>query len=95
MPIDYIRLSKIKSLLTTFTIYVEKNAICSCSFKLSNVIQTLCESTVSEDNSKGRIGLGVSYADVIAILKKMSEKGAIDAEFHAGALPKININIKK
>lgn len=58
------------------------------SFKLSDVIRTLCESTVSKDESKGSIGLGASYTDVIAILKQMSEKGAIEAGFHAGELPK-------
>ena len=65
------------------------------TFKLSDIIQTLCESTVSQDGSKGRVGLGVSYDNVISILKQMSEKGAVEAGFHAGPLPKIGINIKK
>lgn len=65
------------------------------TFKLSDIIQTLCESTVSQDGSKGRVGLGVSYDEVISILKQMSEKGAVEAEFYAGPMPKIGINIKK
>jgi len=28
-------------------------------------------------------------------LKQMADKGTVDAEFHAGPLPKIDLNIKK
>jgi flagellar basal body P-ring protein FlgI len=58
------------------------------SFTLSDIIRTLCERP-PEEGKPGQGGLGVPYADVIALLKLMSEKGAVQAEFWAGALPKI------
>ena len=61
------------------------------SFELSDIIQTLCESAIVEDDSGLQPGLGVSYADAIALLKQMCEKGAVEAEFRAGPLPKIGL----
>jgi hypothetical protein len=58
------------------------------SLELGDIIQTLCDEPVRR-NEKGRIGLGVSYADVIALLKQMCEKGAVEAKFEAGPLPRI------
>jgi len=58
------------------------------SFELGDIIRTLCEKPI-EKGERGRGGLGVSYADVIALLKRMSDKGAVKAEFWAGPLPKI------
>jgi hypothetical protein len=58
------------------------------SFKLSDIIRALCEEPVRVDE-QWRGGLGVSYADVIALLKQMCDKGAVRAEFRAGPLPKI------
>jgi hypothetical protein len=58
------------------------------SFELSDIIRTLCEKPTEEGKS-GKGGLGVPYADVIALLKRMCDKGAVKAEFLAGALPKI------
>ena len=55
------------------------------SFELGDIIRTLCEEPLSEEHR----GLNVSYADMIALLKQMSEKGAVDAQFRAGSLPKI------
>lgn len=63
------------------------------SFKLNDVIKALCEEPPKEGDSTG--GLGVSYADVIVLLKQMCDKGAVDAEFRAGPPPKIDLNIKK
>ena len=40
-------------------------------------------------------GLGVPYAEVIAILEQLSAKDAVDAEFWAGPLPKIDLPVKK
>jgi len=60
------------------------------SFRVSDIIRTLCESAVVEKGSKVRPGLNVSYADAIYILKQMCEKGAVEAEFRAGPLPKID-----
>jgi hypothetical protein len=39
--------------------------------------------------------LGVPYSDAIALLKQMVDKNAIDAQFVAGPLPKIDLNVKK
>jgi len=58
------------------------------SFALSDIIRTLCEKP-PEEGKTGKGGLGVPYADVIALLKLMSDKGAVKTEFWAGALPKI------
>lgn len=58
------------------------------SFVLSDIIRTLCEKPKTEDEP-GRGGLGVPYADVIALLKLMCDKGAVKAKFWAGSLPKI------
>lgn len=58
------------------------------SLELSDIIQTLCAEPVQRSET-GRIGLGVSYADMIAFLKLMSEKKAIEVPFLAGALPEI------
>jgi hypothetical protein len=59
-----------------------------CSQELGDIIQTLCEEPVKR-TEQGRVGLGVSYAEMIGLLKQMCEKGAIEAEFKAGPLPSI------
>jgi hypothetical protein len=64
------------------------------SFELDDIIRTLCEEPLKK-RDEGPIGLGVSYAEAIALLKKMSDKGAIRAEFRAGPLPEIDLIIKK
>ncbi len=64
------------------------------SFELGGFIRTLCTEPVIE-SEKGRGGLGVSYADMIALLKQMCDKGAVNAEFRAGPMPKIGLNVKK
>ncbi len=58
------------------------------SFELGDIIRTLCERPLKK-GERGRGGLGVTYADVIALLKRMCDKGAVKAEFWAGPLPKI------
>jgi hypothetical protein len=58
------------------------------SFELGDIIRTLCEKP-SEEGEQRRAGLGVSYTDMIVLLKQMCEKGAVEAEFQAGPLPKI------
>jgi len=58
------------------------------SFEVSDIIRTLCEKPLKK-GERGRGGLGVTYADVIALLKRMCDKGAVKAEFWAGPLPKI------
>jgi hypothetical protein len=64
------------------------------SFDLSDIIRKLCmEPAIEGDKSRG--GLGVSYADMIALLQQMCDKGAINAEFRVGPMPKIGFNVKK
>jgi len=58
------------------------------SLELGDLIETVCEEPLKR-TEEGRIGLGVSYADMIALLKQMCEKGAVEAEFRAGPLPSI------
>ncbi len=60
------------------------------SFEVGDIIRTMCESGEVEDSSKLRPGLGVSYDEAITILKQMCDKGAIEAEFRAGGMPKID-----
>jgi len=64
------------------------------SFELGSIIRTLCEEPVRREGG-GHIGLNVSYSEAIALLQRMVEKGAIDAEFRAGPMPKIGPIIKK
>jgi hypothetical protein len=64
------------------------------TFELSDIIRTLCEEPLSK-GEQGQRGLGVSYSVLVGLLKQMSDKGVVEAEFHAGALPKIGLNIKK
>ena len=61
-----------------------------CSYELSDIIRTLGSEPVRRKQTD-RSGLGVSYSDIIALLNKMVEKGAIDCEFQAGPLPQIGL----
>jgi hypothetical protein len=64
------------------------------TFELSDIIKTLCEEPTRVDEGHRR-GLGVSYADAIALLKQMCDKDAITAEFWARPLPEIGLAVKK
>jgi hypothetical protein len=64
------------------------------TFELSDIIRTLCDEP-PEEGSEVRGGLGVSYPDAAVLLKKMCDMDVIKAEFHAGPMPKIDLNIKK
>ena len=64
------------------------------SFELGDIIETLCEEPLKK-GEEGRAGLGVSYAEMIGLLKRMCERGAVRAEFRAGPLPKIGPIVKK
>jgi flagellar basal body P-ring protein FlgI len=59
------------------------------SFRVGDIIQVLCEEP-SREGERDRGGLGVSYAEVIALLKQMCNTGAVRAEFQAGPLPKFD-----
>jgi hypothetical protein len=61
-----------------------------CSYELSDIIRTLGSEPIRRRQTD-RIGLGVSYSDIIALLNKMVEKGAIDCDFQAGPLPQIGL----
>jgi len=58
------------------------------SLEVGDIIRTLCEEPIRR-TEQGRAGLGVSYADMIGLLKQMSEKKAFEAPFLAGPLPTI------
>lgn len=58
------------------------------TFELSDIIETLCNEPIKKGR-QDRPGLGVSYADIIALLKQMCQKGAVEAQFRAGPLPKL------
>ena len=64
------------------------------SFEIGDIVRALCDEPAKEGD-KGRGGLGVSYADAVVLLKQMCDKGAVRAEFRAGPMPKIGLNIKK
>jgi hypothetical protein len=59
------------------------------SFELSEIIRKLAEEPLLKKGTLLRPGLNVSYADTIALIKQMCDTGAVDAEFRAGPLPKI------
>jgi len=59
------------------------------SFDLADIIQVLCDDPPNQAEQK-RGGLGVSYSQMIALVKQMSDKGAVRAEFRAGPMPKID-----
>jgi len=65
------------------------------SFDVADIIGRLGEEPVLGKDSAYKPGLGIPYADVIAILKKLCDKGGIEAEFRAGPLPKIEPIVKK
>jgi hypothetical protein len=64
------------------------------SFEVGDIVRTLCDDPLKEGD-QGRGGLGVSYADAIVLLKQMCDKGAVQAEFHAGPMPNFGLNVKK
>jgi hypothetical protein len=57
-----------------------------CSYLLRDIIRILCEKP-GLGNSPG--GLGVSYAEVLALIGQLSDQGMIPAKFWAGPLPVI------
>jgi hypothetical protein len=57
------------------------------SFKLADVIRTMGEAIPVEGKPSLYPGLGISYSDVIAILKLMCNNNAVKAEFRAGPMP--------
>jgi hypothetical protein len=64
------------------------------SYNLADIIRVLCAEP-PKNTSQGAGGLGVSYSEMIAIVKQLSDKGAIGAEFRVGPTPEIGVNVKK
>ena len=60
------------------------------SYNLTDIIQTLCEEAFAQEDSPIRPGLNVSYSEMIAVVKKICQNGAVLADFHAGPLPNID-----
>ena len=60
------------------------------SFRLVDVIRTLYESPNADKNAGLRPGLGVSYADLIALLEYMCGSGGVNAEFQSGPVVQVN-----
>jgi hypothetical protein len=58
----------------------------TCGFELTDLVRCLCEDPDIKDNPLVRTGLGASYMDVLPVLSKMCEIGAIRAEFIAGGV---------
>lgn len=61
------------------------------TFKVSDIIRTLCDDPDVRNNARKRPGLGVSYDDAAAILEYMCKIGAINADFKSGPLPQIEL----
>jgi hypothetical protein len=61
-----------------------------CSYELGDIIRVLgAEPTRREPTDQ--VGLAVSYSDIIALLDKMVQKGAVDCQFQAGPMPQISL----
>ena len=64
------------------------------SFEVGDIVRALCDEP-RKKGEEGRGGLGVPYSDAIVLVKQMCDKGAVQAEFHAGPMPNFGLNIKK
>ena len=61
------------------------------TFKVSDVIRTLCADPDVGSNVRKRPGLGASYGVTATILEHMCKIGAISANFKSGPLPQIEL----
>ena len=61
------------------------------SYRLTDIIRTICEGSTQYGDGQ----LRVSYSQLAALLKQMSDKGAIKAEFYIDPLPDISRIIKE
>ena len=59
------------------------------SFRLVDVVKALGDEPSPEDE-KLRSGLGISYSEIVELLKKMCDKGAVDAVFASSEPPDIS-----
>ncbi len=58
------------------------------TYRVGDIISRLCEDPEKEDDDD-IVGLGVHYSDLILVLKRLVDSGAVDAEFEAGPLPEM------
>jgi flagellar basal body P-ring protein FlgI len=63
-------------------------------FEVGSIVRVLGNDATASAGGQLQ-GLGVSYADIIAILQQLSARDAVDAEFLAGPLPKVGHTVKK
>lgn len=64
-------------------------------YNVLDVVKTLSESAIVEDKLNILPGLGVSYSDLIALLRQMVLQGDIKAEFIPGQMSEAGTNLKK
>lgn len=62
-------------------------------FEITDIVKTLSEPPTNNSKKHTHAGLGLPYADTIAILNTMCAKNAIDADFVAGPLPKFKTEL--
>jgi len=60
------------------------------SHNLADIIRSLCEEPTLNKPDQTKVGLNVSYADVVVIIKQLVEKNAVVAEFKASDMPAMN-----
>lgn len=65
------------------------------SYEVTDIIRVLCEELPARDQPQLRPGLGVSYSDLIALLRHMCQSGAVNAEFRAGSLSTAGVFLEK
>jgi hypothetical protein len=61
-----------------------------CSYELGDIIRTL-GAEPTRRTPADQVGLAVAYSDIIALLDKMVQKGAVDCHFQAGPMPQIGL----
>ena len=58
-----------------------------CRYDIADLVRTLGAPLVADKEKNRRPGLQVPYDDIISLLKKMCQKGAVDADFITSDLP--------
>lgn len=60
------------------------------SHNLADIIRSLCEDTTLTKPDQNKVGLNVSYENIVVILKQLVEKKAVIAEFKTSDMPTVN-----
>ncbi|MEN6578547.1 MAG: flagellar basal body P-ring protein FlgI [Phycisphaerales bacterium] len=63
-------------------------------FEVGAVVRALGDEAKATSGGQ-LLGLGASYEEIIAVLKQLTAKGVVTAEFWPGPLPKIDLPVKK